>query len=43
MRAYSLNINRIFDDANLTKIHTSSINHFSNVARINNIKRAKNR
>ena len=43
MRVYSLNINYIFDDANSTKIRTSLINHFLNVAHINNIKRAKDR
>ena len=39
MRIYSLNINCIFDDANLTKIRTSLINYFLNVTRIDNIKR----
>ena len=42
MHVYSLNINHIFNDASLTKTRTSSINYFLNVARINNIKRAKN-
>ena len=43
MRVCSSNINRIFNDANSTKTRTSSIDHFSNVARIDNIKHAKNR
>ena len=43
MRVCSSNINRIFNDANSTKIRTLSIDHFLNVARIDNIKRAKDR
>ena len=43
MRVYLSNIDRIFDDANSMKTRTSSINHFLNVARIDNIRRAKNR
>ena len=42
MRICLLNINRIFDDASLIKTRISLINHFSNVARIDNIKRARN-
>ena len=42
MRVYLLNINCIFDNINLTKIYILLINHFSNVADIDNIKRAKN-
>ena len=43
MRVYLLNINHIFDDANSTKTRTSLINYFLNIARIDNIKRAKSR
>ena len=42
MRVYLLNINRIFDDASSTKARTLSIDHFSNVVRIDNIKHARN-
>ena len=42
MHAYSLNINRIFDDANSIKTRILLIDHFLNVTRIDNIKRAKN-
>ena len=43
MPVFLLNINRIFNNASLTKTRTLLIDYFSNVARIDNIKRAKNR
>ena len=43
MRVCSLSIDRIFDDANSTKTRTSSINHFLDVARTDNIKCARDR
>ena len=42
MRVCSSNINRIFNDASSTKTRTLLIDHFSDVARIDNIKRARN-
>ena len=41
MCVYLLNINRIFNDASSTKARISLIDHFLNIARINNIKRVK--
>ena len=41
MRICLLNINHISDNANSTKTRTLSIDYFSNIIRINNIKRAK--
>ena len=43
MRICSSNINRIFNNASSMKTRTLLIDHLSNVARIDNIKHAKNR
>ena len=43
MHVYLSNINRIFDNASSTKTRILLIDHFLNVARIDNIKHAKNR
>ena len=42
MRVYSSNINHIFNDASSTKACILLIDHFLNVARIDNIKHSKN-
>ena len=43
MRIYLLNINRIFNDASSIKTRTLLIDYFLNVARIDNIRRIKDR
>ena len=43
MHVYSLNINHISDEVNSMKARTSLIDHFLNIARIDNIKHAKDR
>ena len=43
MRVYLSIINYIFNNVSLTKTHTLLIDHFLNIARIDNIKCARNR